>query len=492
MSPGDGVGTKAASGMFGPVTGPGGASLDATSISYKGGSRERSLVDEDEIPAEFAEPVGADHFVIYGKASVEEYDEDGQRVDVDALEGAKEQLFNSGNISRRHKDVRVGEPLPSWELEDDLELEIDGERFAFEAGDELATGANPEVVQGARSGEADDDEFWIVADLWADTEIAKDTRLRALTGDLDGFSVTIYAKETEPTPDGEDVTDLDWHAVTIGPDEAIKNKGSRFGLADFKAMFGRTDDGAPGGRATRSDRPSTTMLEGLLEKAGVRAGLDGEKLSAAAGAARKAQNDGVPIEEAAADAADGTSFKAEAIAEAASVLDADMKAASEDDLEEILVGVEAGDLSAEEALDMVADAGAVETDDEGDNMEDNDNNDDGGDPGDIEEGGMDEQMVEEKLDEMLDEKLDERIDEKMGEEHDDGDDEDYVTEDELDEKMDAVVDTVGQKLDESVPTSDEIAEKMETGSTGSPAAGSGRNDRDIAAEMKAAFGGDGE
>jgi len=490
------IAEKSARGMFGPISGPGGRTLDPGSVRYKEGKREKQLVDMDELPVEYKEAVEADHFIIYGKASVEQYDEDGQRVDIEALDSSLEQLFRSGNISRRHKDVRVGEPLPEWELEEDKDVDIDGETFAFEAGDTLATGANPGVVSERRDGEPDDDEFWIVADLWDDTEIGKDTRLRCLSGDLNGFSVTIYAKKTERTPEGEDVTDLDWHAVTIGSDEAIKNKDSRFGLADYKAVFGITDDSATGDRVkpagARADSPDggRTMFEGLLNKAGDEAGFNGELLAAASAATEKAQTSGVDLKQAAEETASDASFKADDVMNTISVLQADTKA-SGDDLEEILVGVENGDLSADEAVQMVqqADAGddadvdpekPVEMADTMTKGEDKDEDEDY----DEEEAPEEEKECDDE--EELEEKLSQMLDDKG-----------VVTEDELDEKLEAqgdrLVDTVASKLDEAVPTPDAIAEKMETGSTGSPQAGSGSNERDYRAEMRAAYdGGDGE
>ncbi len=485
---------SSARGMFGPVTGPSGSRLNPSAVSYKGGERENKLVDTDELPAEYKSAVEAQHFIIYGKASVEQYDEDGQRVDIEALDSSLDQLFNSGNISRRHKDVRVGEPLPSWTLESDRDIEIDGETFSFQEGDELTTGSNPEVVEERRSGEREENEFWILADLWDDTEIGKDTRLRCLSGDLSGFSVTIYAKKTRPTPDGEDVVDVDWHAVTIGSDEAIRNKASRFGLAEFKALFGTTDDSTTGDRVmpngARADRPEggrKSMFGGLLKKAGDQSGFNGDLLAAASAATEKAQTSDVNLKQAAEAEASEADFKADDVMNTISVLQADTKA-SGDDLEEILTGVENGDLSAEEAIDMIGAGGQedggeklpeepeemADTETKSDDDYEDDHEEKGGNHEKYEEKGYDEDKLEEKIEKMLDER-------------------DIVGEDELEEKLDAqadrLIDTVSQKLDDAVPTSSEIAEKMATGSTDSPSSGSGSNHRNYRKEMQQAYNG---
>jgi hypothetical protein len=151
------------------------------------------------------------------------------------MEGFSEKLdsfIEDGIISRRHKDIPVGDPLRSYTLEEPAEITVGDDVHSFGAGDELTT-------------RVDDGEVWIVADIRNDTEIAKETRLGALRGDLDGFSVTVFCKEWEETPKGQRVTDFDWHATTIGPDDLIKNGDSRFGVAEFKAAFG-------GGRAAEA------------------------------------------------------------------------------------------------------------------------------------------------------------------------------------------------------------------------------------------------
>lgn len=471
-------------GMFGPVTAPDGRGvIDPSSVTAKGsGGAERRLVDVKALPAEYQDAMEADHFVIYGRASVEQMDEDGQVVDIDALEDALDQLFKSGNISRRHKDVRVGEVLPEWDLDEAARIDLGDEVLEFDEGETLTTGANPDVVADARGGEPDDDEFWLVADIWADSEIAKDTRLRTMSGDLNGFSVTIYAKETEKSDEGgEKVVDADFHAVTIGSDDAIKNKASRYGLAEFKAMF--TDDAAHGRVAeAATSAVRQTMFEGLLNKSAEKAGFNGELLEAASKATEKAQTDDVDLKTAAEEVAADADFKADDVVNTVSVLKTETKA--DDDMEEVLVGVENGDLSAEEALDILAGGG-----------------------GDEEEPAPDEEMKGEDEDEVPEEEPDvEEPEEKedIEEEEDDEDEKSFeekldehgvVTEEKLEAKLEEQADAVSEKMADivegSVPDASDIAEKMETGGTQDPATGSASDQTDYAEQIKEAAGASG-
>lgn len=465
--------TKSFAGMFTPVAGPDGTRIDPTSITRKGGKQQKKLVDTSDLPDEYKEAVEAEHFIIYGKASVEQYDDDtpSQKIKMDALEDALPQLFKSGLISRRHKDVRVGEVKKTHELEEDRTIQVGDETKEFKEGDVLST-------------HVDDDEVWLVADIWNDTEIAKDTRLRSLTGDLNGFSVTIYAKETKPTAKGELVTDVDWHAVTIGSDDKIKNKDSRFGVAEFKAVFGDPDDPVTGksaaGEALRTT--ATTMWRNLLSKSADETGFNGELLEAASQAAEKAQTDDVDLKEAADEVVDDTDLKADDVVEAVNILgDNATGFKAGDDLEEVLQAVAQGDLSPEEAMQMMAEE-----------AEDDDEDEDEGEMKGEDEDEDDEEEEESKSEEEEDTKSEEEeSDEKSFEEK--LDEHGVVTEDKLDEKLGEVQsdveETINKAFEDSVPDADEIAEKMEAGSTSDPASGSGKDQKDYTSEITSAFGG---
>jgi hypothetical protein len=219
-----------------------------------GTTKERTLVEENDLTEKEREALEADTFIIYGKASVEQYDEDNppQKIEMKAFEEEMSSQLSDGIISRRHKDIPVGEPIESYSLDEPAEVVVGDEVIEFDAGDTLETG-----VQYHGDG---DDELWIAADLRNDSEIARDTRMGALTGELTGFSVTVFCKEWEETSKGQRVTDIDWHSTTIGGDEHIKNKDSRFGVAEFKALFG---DEFPGLTGKQAERATVEILREL-------------------------------------------------------------------------------------------------------------------------------------------------------------------------------------------------------------------------------------
>lgn len=198
-------------------------------VSAGGGATQkqsRSLVDEESLSPEAKEALEADDFIVYGKASVEQYDEDWppQKLVMESFEEKMGQFFDPGLISRRHKDIPVGKALEEYELGESTTIEVGDESLDFGAGDVLRTGIR-------------DDELWVVANIRNDSEIARETRVGILEGELDGFSVTVFCKEWTDTPKGQEVHEFDWHSITIGQDEQIKNKPARFGLAEYKGEF---------------------------------------------------------------------------------------------------------------------------------------------------------------------------------------------------------------------------------------------------------------
>lgn len=197
--------------------------------------------DPDDPPEEVSEAIEADNFIIYGKASVEKVDLKGTRISVDALERALTRFFDSkdapGIISRGHSDVVVGMPVREHTLESDTTLTIDGESYHFDAGETIRT--EPKDADGD-----DVEELWLVSRLANDTDIARETRYKALTGELNGYSVTVKPKDgaTRPTEGGDDILAVDLHAVTVGTDEQILNKDAEFDVAEFRALFGDDSD----------------------------------------------------------------------------------------------------------------------------------------------------------------------------------------------------------------------------------------------------------
>lgn len=211
-----------------------GSRLSPDAITQEDSNR----VDIEALEGELREAVEADSFYVYGKASIEQWDADDPPtyIKMDALEGALDRYFESttapGIISRHHQDIPVGRPVREFEFAEKTSLNIGGDTYTFEAGD----------VATSHVEDADGDgrpELWLAANIDGETEMGKKTRVLAAQGDLNGFSVTVHRNEDNMTQEGRVVTDCDLHAVTIGTDEQIKNKGSTFDVASFKGPVER-------------------------------------------------------------------------------------------------------------------------------------------------------------------------------------------------------------------------------------------------------------
>jgi len=198
---------------------------------------DTNKVDLEALDGELREAVEADDFYLYGKASIEQWDDDTPPtyIQMDALEAALDRYFDSerapGIISRHHQDIPVGTPVREFEFAADTALEIGGETYEFAAGDT----ARSHVEDADGDGRP---ELWLAATIDGETEMGKKTRVLAAQGDLNGFSVTVHRNDDEMTQEGRVVTECDLHAVTIGTDEQIKNPGSEFDVAGFKSVVG--------------------------------------------------------------------------------------------------------------------------------------------------------------------------------------------------------------------------------------------------------------
>lgn len=445
-----------------------------------GEKQHRELVDEDDLTEEQKEALEADEFIIYGKASVERYDEDTppQKLDMKSFEDQIESFLEDGVISRRHKDIKVGEPLGSYRLEEPTEMEIDGDVYSYDEGEELRTGVR-------------DDELWIVANIKSDSEFARDTRVGALNGALDGFSVTVFCKEWETTSKGQYVTDFDWHSVTIGSDEQIKNPGSRFDFVTFKGEFDLDpqDQEAVLKMLASVETPPMSEETDTDEK-----GFWGQLRDLAS---QKAEDEGstdAPTDEKSEEASDEPSEEKGDYEEDEIDEMGDEKSDYERTLEQVKeeVGEDAAETikkQMETAKEDVPPEFQEEMEDDGEDEEE-----------DLEEGEL--KSIADKLAEeagfvregSLDEKLDERLEEKL---------EGFVHTDTLEEKLnealpdgevatkeqvDAVSEAAEKAITEAVPDIVEgTAEKMETAGTPSPSQGTAEDQIDYQDEIQDRF-----
>jgi len=474
------------------------------------GTRRRELVDVETLDQESREALEADDFVIYGRASVEMFDEDepSQMLTMEALAKALPQLYEDGIISRRHKDIPVGEVIPEHELEEPTDVQVGENTLTFEAGDRLETQVveEGEARPGDGGGSASEDEFWIVAKLKNGSEIAKETRLRALAGDLDGFSVTIYAKEWEETEQGQVVTELDWHAVTIGEEHKIKNKESRFGVAEFKARFedaltgvlpGSGDAGGASSLAEQvHQKANTTMSDHfngqLFTKAGSDLGFDESRLAAAADLMQKSEgSDDEALREKADEIAEQHEVDVDSlVATAKAMFGAETKA--NEDISAILEQVEEQiNPEARAALEIAMGDGAPDGDEGG--SEDAEEAAEGEMKGEGEGppsgDGEEEEEEEEDEKELPEEAVSkEELDQRLTELQDS-----TVSKEDLEDVKSDLEEASKSAISEALPgIVEDVGEKMATGETSSPAGGSTADSVDYSEDIAGAFSPNGE
>lgn len=422
-------------------------------------------VDPENPPEEFADALDADEFVVYGKASIEKFDDGGQNSDTpeildlspDVVDDALERFFGSekapGIISIGHDDIPVGRPLREYTLDEAAAIEVDGDVFEFDAGDTITT----HVEDGDGDGRP---ELWLVADLAKDTPISRKARLGVLTGDLDGFSVTFGRIDAEPEGAGRRVTDWALHSVTLAPDDLVANEGAEFDLAAFKAAFAdyqgsddATDSVAEalvrGIRSTMTDDDidEETLIQRLGQK------LTGEADEDEASTAGEDPDGADAGQKQPEDGGDGNGDD-DAVDELLNAL-ADEMGVPVADLRDAVGGV-GQNSDDEEDDDEPEDGMKTETDTDDDAGTDEDDFDFGAK---AEEHGL-----------VDDETLDER----------------------LEDTREAIVDALGQKLAETNREAvEEIAQKMDSETTPTPAGGSYQDAEDFEDELEAVAEGDG-
>jgi len=509
----------------------------------QGPVRTDAQFDLENLTDEEREVVTVDEFILFGKASIEQWNEPGPGeehlyIEMDALEEQLDQLLALDNLSRRHDDVKVGEFLESHTLDESTTVHLDNdETLRFDAGDTLET----QVVREGEplpdgSGEAEEDALWIVANVYGrgapeGSVIAQETRLGAYYGHLDGFSVTVYTREYDRVEKGKIAKEVDFLAVTIGEDELIKNKGSHFGVAEFQALFGSsgatgTDDADTTPRRPTTGRRTAEDPGGTLEQrltmsifrhlfSQSQEGLVEETIQVA-------QQSEQSLDDAAADVV-GDDGDAEHIAQQAEERlekigeRLEQEEMNRDDLAAEVADELGMDVEEVHALFNELEAAVAAEEGEDPDPEDEDEDDpepeeqaetggDGGDdPGEDttpeQQGGLGEEEVRDLVQQEVSDAVGEAVGEHLGDletqSDDGGEDVEYVTQEEFDERFGEL----SQQLDDAVENigetvADNVTQQMETGGTPDPEGGSASDESDIKEDVDAVvesmtFGGDG-
>lgn len=484
-------------------------------------------VDLDNLSQEEREVVTADEFIVFGQANIEQWDdpEPGDEsiyIEIDALEQNLDQLFALENISWKHGDVRVGDPLESYTLDDPTTVHLDrGDSLEFDAGDTLKT----QVIREGEplpdgSGEAEEDALWLLANLYGRNDpggsrLSQSIRLGSYYGDLDGFSVTIDKLEVTPTDNGLRVHDVDFLAVTIGPDDLIKNPGSTYGVVSYELLFAGADDAhttsiATGAMSAEDLGGSRNRLVNKTMRSIYRNLFGKGQQGLATEAIREAQETEVGLYEAAAEVAPDeadTDQIANVAEEQLEEIHERLEEEADKDRETLAAEV-ADDLGLdkEEVMAIFNELESEQGDDDDDEEEDVEEEQDG--PSiendrdlaefiaDVKDVPVDDVMAMlEGLDasgegrtELLQEAIDEAVEERLDD--DDGgsgsgsgsdiDTEQFVTEEQFNDFKESVDEQLGS-LGEDVAES--LSEQMQTGATPDPAGGNVTSEIDLEAEI---------
>lgn len=190
-----------------------------------------------------------DDFVIWGPASVEVVDKEGDKISVEALGDALPQLLRRASLSLDHTDQIVGRILERFETQSPVTVEINGNSYQRS---EFPT----EVL------DLDDDEppaLYVAGEIFEDTQQSKRARERIEEGELTSYSISGEALVTQKKVENgvvyDDIKDMDLSAVTLC--EEGMNRG-----ASYAQVGGEVENKELAGEAReKQDVEETPVLE---------------------------------------------------------------------------------------------------------------------------------------------------------------------------------------------------------------------------------------
>lgn len=219
---------------------------------------------EAEVHSQFTVfKAGDDDFIIWGPASVEVVDKEGDKIQAKALQKALPQLLKRARLSLEHSDQLVGRILERFETDDPVEVEIGDRTFK-----------RSEFPTDVLEVEKMDPALYVAGEIYNDSRQARDTRKRIENGELDSYSISGEALVTQKkvTSDGEsydDIVDLDLSAVTIC--EEGMNQEAKFariaGTGDKTASATAKSDDPVSPGSGRGESPTVSAVADLAKSA---------------------------------------------------------------------------------------------------------------------------------------------------------------------------------------------------------------------------------
>lgn len=183
-------------------------------------------------------------FVIWGPASVEVVDKEGDLIEASALSDALPQLLKRARLSLEHSDQLVGKILEKFETEQPVSVTV-GEK-TYERNEFPTDVMNLEGIEPA---------LYVSGKIWDDSRQARETREKIQSGEIDSYSISGEALVTQTkVKDGEaydEIVDMDLSAVTLC--EEGMNQKAKFGV-----VTGQTDDTEKSGSVTMDDSPDVS------------------------------------------------------------------------------------------------------------------------------------------------------------------------------------------------------------------------------------------
>lgn len=149
-----------------------------------------------------------DEFVIWGPASVEVVDKEGDRIHAEALQDALPQLLKRGRLSLEHSDQLVGEIIESYELEEPVDVEINGKTYEKQ-----------KFPTDVMDLDGEDPALYVCGKIYDDTRQSKRVRESIEEGDLTSYSISgealVSRNKIENGEPVNDIVEMDLSAVTV-------------------------------------------------------------------------------------------------------------------------------------------------------------------------------------------------------------------------------------------------------------------------------------
>lgn len=195
-----------------------------------------------------------DDFVIWGAASVEVVDKEGDKIQAKALSNALPQLLKRARLSVEHSDQLVGRILERFETDESVTVEIANKKF--ERSDFPTDVLELKDMKPA---------LYVAGEIFDDSRQARETRKRIEEGEINSYSISGEALVTRKkvTSDGDtydDIVDLDLSAVTLC--EQGMNEMAKFGVVDSSGEKKTAE-----AETAKSDTPSTSAVASIAKEA---------------------------------------------------------------------------------------------------------------------------------------------------------------------------------------------------------------------------------